>query len=461
MDASDVTCDQSGNNDDGSNKALHRLFWRVHFWAGLIASPIILFAAVTGLLYVFTPQIEAWRYDALDHVVARGERLPLDAQVNAARQAAPDAAVRYVVPGHGPADSTQVYLSAPHEHHRPAMRGGEHDHGLPTGSIAYIDPYSGQVLGHMPEIERVKTWAKKLHSSALQGDGWRWLMELGASWMLVLFATGLVMWWPRSQAQGGPGWRALAPRIDKGRATWRDLHASVALTMGAVLLVVLVTGLTWSRESGERFRAMQQAMGQEAPKAGPGVRSVSPGGGGNAKPMLSWQAAWERARAQAPDVAMQIAAPRGENGVWRIDNFDRSQPTGRFSLALDARSGETLFSAGWAQLPALARATAVGIPFHRGEFGVWNQALLVLAALAAVFSVVSGWVMWWRRRPARQLAAPPVTREHVRRAPLWLWPAMAALGWALPVFGWSLVLLVVLEGLRLWLWRARTVATAA
>lgn len=424
-----------------SARALQRLFWRIHFWAGLIASSIILFAALTGLLYVFTPQIEAWRHADLDRVTPVGRPLPLDMQVQAAQQAAPDAALRYVVPAHLPGDSTQVYLRAPHEHHM-GKTGGEHDHGLPTGSIAYVNPYTGDVLGQLQEMDRFKTWAKKLHSSALQGNGWRWLMELGASWMLVLFATGLVLWWPRSQARGGPGWRALLPRWGRGGATWRDLHAVTAIALGAVLAVVLVTGLTWSRYSGERFRAMQQALGQDAPKAAKTVTSA-PGDG----PLLSWQAAWEHARAQAPDIAMQITPPMGTTGVWRIENFDRSQPTGRFSLALDARLGTPLFAAGWDRYPALAQATAVGIPFHRGEFGVWNQVLLALAALAAVFSVVSGWVMWLKRRPHGQVAVPSIQAAQLRHVPILLWPLMAALAYAMPVFGWSLLLMLVLEGI--------------
>ena len=315
---------------------LRRLFWRMHFWAGLIASPIILFAALTGLLYVFTPQIEAWRHGTLDHVAPTGPHVTLDAQIDAALQAAPDAAVRYVVPAHAPDDSTQVYMGAPHAHHHPGAAGaGDHDHGLPTGSIVYVDPYTGQVLGHIAEMDRFRTWARKLHSSALQGDGWRWLIELGASWMLVLFATGLAMWWPRPRAQGGPGWRAIVPRMGRGRATWRDLHVTVALALGLVLAVVLVTGLTWSRQSGERFRSMQQALDQEAPRPPRDLRSLSP----QERPMLTWQAAWDRARAKAPDIAMQITAPKDDDGVWRIENFDRTQPTRRFSLALDARDG--------------------------------------------------------------------------------------------------------------------------
>ena len=93
----------------------------------------------------------------------------------------------------------------------------------------------------------------------------------------------------------------------------------------------------------------------------------------------------------------------------------------------------------------LAQATAVGIPFHRAEFGVWNQAVLALAALAAMFSVVSGSVMWWQRRPNGRLAAPAITVRQVRAVPLWLWLLTPAMAFALPVFGASLAVLVSFE----------------
>jgi len=428
-----------------NNAALQRIFWRLHFWAGLLCAPIVLFASLTGLLYVLSPQIEAWRYAALDHVAPAAQPLALDAQVQAALASQPGSTLRQVIPPHAADDSTQVVLNPPrqpHEHH--AMADGPDHHGLPDGVLVYVNPATGQVLGSLPELARFRTWAKKLHASALLGDGWRWLMELGASWMLVLMATGTVMWWPRSQARGGPGWRALRPRWDRGRATWRDLHAVVALALGGVLAVVLVTGLTWSRHSGARFSALQQQLGQDSPRPPKALQSA-PGNG----PMLGWQAAWDRARALAPDVRLQISPPAGDTGTWRVENQDRSQPTARFNLVLDARSGAPLFQSGWDQLPLLSRATAVGIPFHRGEFGLWNQVLLVLTALAAVFSVVSGLAMWWLRRPRGQLAAPTLQRRQLRQAPLWLWPLMAALAWALPVFGWSLLAMLGIEALRL------------
>ena len=40
--------------------ALYRTLWRWHFYAGLICIPFVIWLAVTGSVYLFRPQIEAW-----------------------------------------------------------------------------------------------------------------------------------------------------------------------------------------------------------------------------------------------------------------------------------------------------------------------------------------------------------------------------------------------------------------
>ena len=65
------------------------LMWRIHFWAALIASPFAVVAAITGTLYVFTPQIESALYAHLDQVEVLEKARPFDELVDAARNAAP------------------------------------------------------------------------------------------------------------------------------------------------------------------------------------------------------------------------------------------------------------------------------------------------------------------------------------------------------------------------------------
>jgi uncharacterized iron-regulated membrane protein len=414
--------------------AVRRLFWRVHFWAGLVTAPLVLFAAFTGLLYVFTPQIEARVHAGVDRVAVAGPALPLDAQIDAASAAQAGWTLRSITPAFAPGETTQVLFSPPpaaHAQHAQVDARTDHGHGLPTGRTVYIDPATARVVGSLGEMERFKTWAKKLHSSALQGDAWRWPIELAASWLLLMFATGIAMWWPQ---------RSLRVRPGRGRLTWRDLHTGVGVVMSGLLAVVLVTGLTWSRHAGDHFRTAQAALGQASPKPPAALRSLP----GDAAP-LSAQAVLQRAQVELPGRRLQMTPPHGPDGVWRAEVLVGGRPADRMALALDARSGQVLWRSGWHELPALAQATAIGIPFHRGEFGVWNQAVLALAALAAIFSVVSGIGMWWLRRPARCIGAPRVTRREWAAVPRWLWGLTAALCWALPVFGLSVLAFIALE----------------
>lgn len=428
------------NESIETESVLQRLFWRVHFWAGLIISPIVLFAAISGLIYVFNPQIEAWRHANLDHVAASATVVMLDQQVEVAKQTLPEQSLRYVVPARQAGETTKVYFESTHAKHD-ATRPGDHNHRLPDGNIIYINPHTGAVVGSLAEMQRFQIWAKKLHSTFLQGDGWRWLIELAASWMLVLFATGLVLWWPRSQTQNGHGWRALIPRWGRGRRTWRDLHTLFSILISTVLVALLLTGLTWSKYTGTNFRDAQKALGQSTPRAPNSLKSSAP----ESRTTLSWQYVYDAAKARAPDVSIMLTPPKNITGFWKIENFDRGQPQNRFNLALDQYTGQTLFYSDWDALPPTAKATALGIPFHRGEFGLWNQLLLVLAALVAIFSVISGFVMWWKRRPISKLAAPTLTRKQARAVPFWVWLAAIILGYAMPVFGTSLLIMVVIE----------------
>ncbi|WP_295641178.1 PepSY domain-containing protein [uncultured Methylibium sp.] len=423
--------DTPGAPASRAGSALQRVFWRLHFWAGLLTAPLVLFAAFTGLLYVFTPQIEARLHAGVDRVPAGTSIAQLDAQVAAARAAQPGWSVRSVLVTPTPGATTQVLLAPPAGPGAHAGHAGGHDPGLPRGRIVYVDPATARVVGSLAEMERFGTWAKKLHSSALQGQAWRWPIELAASWMLLMLATGVAMWWARRPLAGG-----------SGRARWRRWHARVGIVAGGLLAVVLLTGLTWSGQAGERFRAAQRALDQSSPQPPRDLRSAARG---DTDP-LAMQAILERARAELPsDLPLLLAPPRPPDGVWRIDVQAGSRPTARATLALDAGDGRVLYRSGWDELPLLARATAIGIPLHRGEFGGWNQALLVVVALAAIFSVVSGVSMWWLRRPAGRWGAPPVGAAQWRSVPVGLWALAALLAWALPVFGVSVLVFAALE----------------
>ena len=437
------------------------LLWRLHFWSALIASPFVLVACLTGLLYVFTPQIERAWHGHLDTVQPQPQARPLDDAVAAARQAAPEGwNLHSVIPAFEPDDSVRVAFTAPMpEKGQGGGHGGHSGHGVGAGAaqakspflrpnfgipsramVVYVNPYTAEVLGQLKESERFATWARKLHSSLQQGDGWRWMIELAASWTMVMLVTGVFLWWPRSGQSGLPQSGA------KGRVAWRQWHAFLGVALGLVSFVILTTGLTWSQNAGNQIKWARDATGQTPPRIPAQFKSVVTDG---VKP-LTWEQALQAIRREAPSVSMMVMAPKGPEGVWRANQIDRGDPTKRFDLLLDAYSGQKLYYSGWADQTAFGKATAIGIPFHRGEFGVWNQVLLFVFGAGILFSLLSGWVMFFKRRATGAPVWPVVLPGAWRSVSPWAWLGGAFMLVAMPVLAISAVPVALAEAWRAW-----------
>ncbi len=446
------------------------LFWRIHFWAALIASPFALIATLTGILYVFTPQIEKVLYEKLDHVTPAGVMRPLDDAIHAAEVAAPMGwSVHSVVPAYDADDTVRVHFVPPASQRSTASsEQAEHNHGsakqkpgtsasasgapkpsfgLPAQTLSvYVNPYTTEVVGSLANKDRFSNWAKKLHSRLLQTDNWRWMIELAASWLMVMLLTGIYLWWPRNDQRGLP------QRGVKGRKAWKQWHSFVGVALSVMSLVILTTGLTWSKYAGEQIRNLRDAVGQAPPQIPQGLKSIASEG----SPPLAWQPIWNHARAQAPDVALQLTPPRGPQGTWRAVNFDRGQPEKRFDLLLDAYSGRALYYAGWDKQTAFSKATAIGIPFHRGEFGWWNQALLLLFGIGVLFSLISGWIMFFKRKQAGSLTLPRVLPGAFHSASIGMWITAVVLCALMPLLALSAAVVILLEILMRQPWRTRS-----
>ncbi|MEC5217870.1 putative iron-regulated membrane protein [Actimicrobium sp. GrIS 1.19] len=410
----------------------HSLLVRIHLWSALIATPLVVIAALTGLLYLFTPQIEAVLYDHLDHVAVGGVPLALDRQVAAAVAAAPPGAtLQAVAPAFADGDTTAVSFA-------PAADGHAGHAATPPKAgalVVYVDPANARVTGQLARHERFGNWSKNLHSRLLQTNGWRWIIELAASVLLVMLLTGVLLWWPQ------PGKTGMPQKSATGRTAWKQWHGFIGAALMLLTLMIVVTGLTWSEHAGGQIRALRDLSGQGPT---PPPRHLQSGMTPTAAP-LTWQAAADLARARAPEVAIELRPPVNKQGVWRANATTRGAPLRQFDLRLDAFSGATLYYAGWDQQTLFGKATAIGIPFHRGEFGWWNQALLLLFDLGVLFSVASGWVIFFGRWRAGAALMPRWLPGTLTSVPLAGWIALLALCALMPLLAITVVLVALLE----------------
>ncbi|MDG4757395.1 PepSY domain-containing protein [Micromonospora sp. WMMD710] len=431
------------------------LLLRLHFYAGILVAPFLVVAALTGLAYTVTPQLDGVLYDDQLTVAQVGERpLPLADQVGAARNAHTDGSIASVRPGTGDR-TTEVVFSLPEL--------GEKQHTV------YVDPYTAQVNGQLTTwfgSTPATTWLDDLHRNLHLGVAGRHYSELAASWLWVLALGGVILWWRRRSASRGTARHLLVPDLSAGRGVrrTRGWHATTGILLTVGLLFLSATGLTWSRYAGANFGAGLDALDARTPVISTSLTGVpaDPGGGhehsaagaGGVVESAAFDRVLTSARAAGLAGPVEITPAQETGSAWTVAQIDNTWPVAKDRVAVDPAGGAVTARSDFADWPLLAKLSGLGVQAHMGVlFGPVNQILLAALALGLLCVVVWGYRMWWQRRPTRvdrrALAGTPPARGGVRRLPLWTplvgVPVTVAIGWALPVFGLTLLAFLVLD----------------
>lgn len=408
--------------------------WRWHFYAAFLVIPFVLWQSITGTLYLWHEELADRQHAELRFVEPRTQRASYADQLAAAQSAVTGGRVSHVVIPDDPRRATMV-----------VMQGAN---GLPEP--VFLDPYDGRVLGHVGGTSWLPGLTRALHGGWPLGHWGSYLLELGASWAIVMVLTGLYLWWPR-HAGGLAG--VLYPRLAAGsRVLWRDLHAVTGVWISLVLLGFLATALPWTKLwGGEILGPVQRALGQAAPPAasfGPVPYSSTSGPGTRERSLDEVIAI---ARGEGLTQTLHVRLGRGEQPISVRSSAARANDERQ--LLIDRGTGTVLAHADWTDMPPLARAIATGVDLHEGRlFGRANQWVNTAITAILVWLAVSGFVGWYRRRPNGGLAAPPRVHRRIGRP---LLGAGLVLCIALPLLGLSVTLLWLFDTLA----RPRRTAT--
>ncbi|MCZ7437012.1 PepSY domain-containing protein [Micromonospora sp. WMMC241] len=433
---------------------LTALLARLHFYAGILVAPFLLVAALTGLAYTLAPQIDDVLYGDTLTVSTVGEQArPLAEQIAAARAAHPDGTLTGVQPGDGDRTTRVVFA-------RDDLGDRQH--------TVYVDPYTARVTGRLTTwfgSTPATTWLDDLHRNLHLGDVGRHYSEIAASWLWVLVLGGVVLWWRRRATGRARARHLLVPDLSAGRGVrrTRGWHATTGVWLAVGLLFLSATGLTWSRYAGANFGAGLDALRAGTPEistalAGPPAAAGSGHHGGSPVAPAADPATYDRvlgsARAAGLSGPVTITPAAEDGSAWTVAQADDRWPVGYDRVAVDPVAGTVTARSDFADWPVLAKLSKLGIQAHMGRlFGPVNQILLAALALGLLCVVVWGYRMWWQRRPTRAgrrapLGAPPA-RGAVRGVRWWALligvPVVAALGWALPWFGGTLLGFLVVD----------------
>jgi uncharacterized iron-regulated membrane protein len=426
------------------NTSFYRTIWRWHFYASLFVMPLVLVLATTGAIYLFKPQLDRWEERGFSNLSPHGAVSP-NAQLAAVMDANPGAQFHsYRLPARD-GDAAMIHI------------------GLADGRSmrdVYVSP-QGDVLGSIDPDSRISATVARIHGSLLIGKMGDWIVELAACWAIVMILSGLYMWWPRGQGLQGVVW----PRLGKGkRILLRDLHAVTGFWVSGLALVLLTTGLPWASVWGDAFRLARAELGLVQGAQDWKTGSHAPHAEHDHDAMMKMQAAGipliglsdmvAKAKLEKLPHPVLVKPPGAPERfgpptpmAWTIKSEAQNRPLNR-SISFDVATGKEMSRTGFADKHVIDRAVNYGIAWHEGQlFGWINQLIGVLTALGLITLVISGFMMWRRRKPADALGAPiaPAVPQKIRGVAV----IMGVMAILLPLLAVSLLALWLFDRLLL------------
>lgn len=420
----------------------YRAVWRWHFYAGVLVMPFLMLMALTGGLYLFKDEIDRAIYRPMIQVRASPAAAAPDAWLAAAERAGGGTAANVLIPA-----STDE-----------AVRF-RIDRADASQKTVFVDPHTARVTG-VTAYGGVMETIKQIHSLSLFGKAMNLVVEIVAGWAIILFATGLYLWWPRRRAGA-----VFAPVTADARRRpfWRDLHALTGFYVGGVILFLALTGMPWAAVWGDRFMAVVRDSGVGRPAAPPAASPWShakphdaPTGVGwtmehavtHASPVTDPSLARVMDVAQAHDLPRPyvVNIPHTHDLAWTLAAQTRRAQDAR-SLYVDGQTGAVKADIRWDQFGVGAKAFEWGIAVHQGmQYGQVNRIVMLLGCIGIWVLAISGLVMWWKRRPpgrSRGLGAPSVpSGARVRFAVLGIVLPLAIL---FPLTGASLLVALLAD----------------
>ncbi len=412
-------------------KELNRWFWKWHIIAGLISLPFILLLSITGIIYLFKADYNNAVYDEIRFVtppLTQTTTVSFNKQLVVVK-----------------ANITQQHVSQlilPSEANQATafrLHGKKGDH---TRHLVYVNPYTGELTGHVNQRDTLMYTVRKLHGELLLSKLGTYTVELISSWFLVLVITGLYVWWPTKRFKNAGLAGFFLVRTKKGkRLFYRDLHAVMGFWLSLFMLIILAGGMPWTDMFGDQLKWVQKQTDTGYPKNWSNSRGLLSSVQGKA---LNLNEMVALAKAQNLPGKVTIKLPMTQDQAFSVKNRSfwlRDQQVIHF----DQYSGKVLKRHNWQDIGILMELRQVAMRLHQGEYGLANWIAVLLIVLVFTLSTAAGLTSYLIRKPNGRWGIPKVPENF--KPSYGLIVIIAILAIVFPLFGISLIFILGFEGL--------------
>lgn len=391
----------SGQN----TRFMKRIFQKIHLWLSLPLGIVLTIVCLSGAALVFEGEITRALHPELYRVAAPAGAEPLRPSQLVAR-----------IGGQMPDSLHLISLQLSARRDEPCMAAFRE-----TGRRQLsVDPCTGHVNGWAESpaffgtVRRLHRWLLDPPPSKGETSVGKAIVGVSTLVSVLILVSGLILWIPRSR-------KALRHRLkvsfaNGARRFWYDCHVSLGFYAALLLLVMALTGLTWSfgwyrTAAYALFGGSQQTVSVHVPTSrgtdsdsrqgrerSGGRATGREHGGMQAEPEVRpfdysvWDAVLRELTAHCT-AYKTITLAQAEAQVAR-----RSAMRCVDRATFDPRNGRLVEIVRYEDTPRQQRLRGWFYAFHTGAWGgIWTKILYFLVAFVGATLPLTGYLLWWRR----------------------------------------------------------------
>jgi uncharacterized iron-regulated membrane protein len=217
----------------------------IHLYLGLTSGVVVVIVSITGCLYVYEEELKAWLYRDREKVSVPEHRTrkSLSELLTVAQlEAGADHPIQNIEIASAP-DQTYSFRPMQIRDNKAYTHFGE----IVYQRKIYIDPYTGEVVKNENTKYEFFTLVLRLHRNLLLNR------QVGSSvvgtsvmMFVILLITGIVLWWPKNKLALKKSFSFFWKDTTRWKRKNYDLHSIFGFYGSFILLVIALTGLTWS-----------------------------------------------------------------------------------------------------------------------------------------------------------------------------------------------------------------------
>ena len=425
---------------------------RLHFYAALFITPLLITLTLSGIAYLFFPEVENNIYK--EEFFGQSEKQT---------QQSLDKATDEVLQEHKGFHISKVNIMEEPYNDRITLSDMDGNQ-----KYVFLDNHN-QIVGDHTAKYTYSNMMRSIHSSLFtENTALNYMVELTASWTVFMVISGIYLLFKK---------KLFTNRSKKLR--FQKLHAFIGFIIAVPVLVLVITGLPWSGYTGAKIYNLMNnygELGQTELSINPPKSDVNeiPWATRDNKQPESDKHAGHHGHGDMPrkdiphqlsidkivDVAKKekvtkpysIIYPTSEDATFTVSKSSNSGITGldvspyeEMTLYLDQYSGKNLGQINYEDYGIIGKWFTWGIPLHEGHlFGIANKIINLLVCLFLLGGIAFGFASWIKRMRSTQVKVPKRVKK-VMSIPTIIF--LVVLGVLMPLFGFSLIVVFIIEGL--------------